>query len=140
MEAVFEASVGGPRLTMLLLGMFAVSALLLAMVGIYGVIAYSVGQRTQEVGIRRALGAQQRQIMRLILAEGMSLVLVGVTIGIGGAFALTRVIKSLLFHVSATEPVTFTGIALLFVCVALLACLLPAQRAARIDPMVAMRT
>ena len=139
MESVFEATLGQRRLTMLLLGMFAGVALLLATVGIYGVVAYSVAQRTQEVGIRRALGAQQGDILRLILGQGLGTVLAGIAIGLGGALALTRVMKNLLFHVNATDPVTFVGIALLFVVVALAGSYIPARRAARIDPMAALR-
>jgi predicted permease len=139
MDEVLEATVGQRRLTMLLLGAFAVVALLLALVGIYGVIAYSVAQRTQEVGIRRALGAQQSDILRLVLGQGLGLALVGVVIGIGGAFALTRVIEAQLFQVSATDPVTFVGVALLFVGVALVASFIPARRATSIDPMAALR-
>jgi ABC-type antimicrobial peptide transport system permease subunit len=96
-------------------------ALLLAVVGMYGVIAYSVAQRTQEMGIRRALGAQQADILRLVLSHGLGLALFGVGIGVGGAFTLTRIMNSLLFHVSATDPPTFVTIALLFVIVALVA-------------------
>jgi len=139
MESVFEATLGQRRLTMLLLGLFAGVALLLATVGIYGVVAYSVAQRTQEVGIRRALGAQQGDILRLILGHGLGMVLAGIAIGLGGAFALTRVMKKLLFHVNATDPATFVGIALLFVVVALAGSYIPARRAARIDPMAALR-
>ncbi len=133
------ANFGQRRLTMWLLGSFAGVALLLAIIGMYGVIAYSVARRTQEVGIRRALGAQQADILRLILGQGLALALAGVAIGIGGAFALTRVMKSLLFHVTATDPATFAGIAILFIVVALAASYIPARRAARIDPMVALR-
>lgn len=139
MEAVFEATLGQRRLTMLLLGMFAGVALLLAAVGIYGVVAYSVAQRTQEVGIRRALGAQQGDILRLIFGQGLRMVLGGIVIGIAGAFMLTRVMKNLLFHVKASDPWTFAGIAVLFLLVALAASYIPARRAARIDPMEALR-
>jgi predicted permease len=139
MEEVIDASIGQRRLTMLLLGSFAGVALLLAMVGIYGVIAYSVAQRTREVGIRRALGAQQGDILRLVLGQGLGLSLAGVAIGIGGAFALTRVMKGFLFQVSATDPTTIVGVALLFVGVALVASYIPARRATRIDPMAALR-
>jgi putative ABC transport system permease protein len=139
MESVFEATLGERRLTMLLLGVFASVALLLATVGIYGVVAYSVAQRTREVGIRRALGAQQGDILRLILGQGFGMVLGGITIGSGGAFVLTRVMKRMLFQVNATDPTIFAGIALLFVIVALAASYLPARRAARIDPMAALR-
>jgi predicted permease len=139
MEQVFEATMGQRRLTMVLLGVFAGVALLLATVGIYGSIAYSVAQRTQEVGIRRALGAQQGDILRMIIMQGLRLVLAGVAIGLCGAFALTRVMKSQLFHVKATDPAVFAGMAILFVVVALAASYLPARLAARTDPMAALR-
>ena len=139
MDSIFGATLGQRRLTMLLLGMFAGIALLLATVGIYGVVAYSVAQRTQEVGIRRALGAQHVDILRLILGQGLGMVLAGIAIGIGAAFALTRVMKNLLFHVNAVDPATFAGVALLFVVVALAGSYIPARRAARIDPMAALR-
>ena len=139
MEAVLASTLGQRRLTMTLLGAFAGVALLLAIVGIYGLIAYSVAQRTQEVGIRRALGAQQRDILRLVLGQGAGLAFAGVTLGIGGALALTRVMKDLLFQVSATDLATYAGIGSLFIVVALLASFIPARRAARIDPMAALR-
>jgi ABC-type antimicrobial peptide transport system permease subunit len=139
MDDVVEASLGQRRLTMRLLEVFAGVALLLAVIGIYGAISYSVAQRTQELGIRRALGAQQSDILRLVLGQGLGLTAAGVAIGAGGAFALTRILNSLLFHVSATDPATFGGVALLFVVVALAACYIPARRATRIDPMAALR-
>jgi putative ABC transport system permease protein len=139
MEAVLASTLGQRRLTMLLLGSFAGVALLLAVIGIYGVIAYSVAQRTQEVGIRRALGAQQRDILRLVLRQGLVLALIGVALGMAGAFALTRVIEGMLFQVNASDPATYVGIAVLLIVVALLASLIPARRAARIDPMAALR-
>jgi putative ABC transport system permease protein len=139
MEEVLDDSVGRRRLIVVLLSSFAGMALLLAMLGIYGVIAYSVAQRTQEVGIRRAMGAQEGDILRWILGHGLRLTLAGVLLGIGGALALTRVIKSLLFHTTTTDPAAFIGVALLFVVVALLASFIPAHRATRIDPMTALR-
>jgi putative ABC transport system permease protein len=139
MESILDATLGQRRLTMLLLGSFAGIALLLAMIGIYGVIAYSVAQRTQEVGIRRALGAQQSDILKLVLRQGLYLALAGIAIGIGGAFALTRTMKTQLFQVDATDPATFAIIAVLFVVVALAASFIPAVRASRIDPMTALR-
>jgi putative ABC transport system permease protein len=139
MDAVFEATLGQRRLTMLLLGIFAGVALMLATIGIYGVVAYSVAQRTQEVGIRRALGAQQGDILRLILRQGLGMVLAGIAAGAGGSFALTRVMKNALFHVNATDPAIFGGIALVFLTVAAAGCYFPARRAARIDPMAALR-
>jgi predicted permease len=139
MDDVFEAPLGQRRLTMLLLGVFAGIALLLAMVGLYGVIAYSVAQRTQEVGIRRALGADRSDILRLVLRQGLGLTLAGVAVGLGGAFAFTRVMKSLVFEVSTTDPATFAWVALVFVLVASIAILIPGWRALRIDPMAALR-
>jgi ABC-type antimicrobial peptide transport system permease subunit len=139
MQAVLDATLGERRLTMMLLGSFAAIAVILAVVGMYGVIAYSVAQRTQEVGIRRALGAQQSDILKLVLTQGVVLALAGIAIGTAGAFALTRVMRSLLFQVSATDPETFFGMAVLFVMIALLASYLPARYAAGIDPMKALR-
>jgi predicted permease len=139
MESVLTSNFGQRRLTLWLLGSFAGVALLLAIIGIYGVITYSVARRTQEVGIRRALGAQQADILRLVLGQGLALALTGIAIGIAGAFALTRVMRGLLFHVTATDPATFIGIAILFAIVALAASYIPARRAARIDPMAALR-
>ncbi len=139
MDDLVEDQVGERRLLTILLGSFAGVAVLLALIGIYGVIAYSVAQRTQEVGIRRALGAQQSDILRLVIGQGLALALAGIAVGLGGAFALTRVMQTLLFDVSATDPTTFAGIALFFLLVALAASYIPARRAARIDPMAALR-
>jgi putative ABC transport system permease protein len=138
-DEVFEAALGQRRLTMLMLGIFAAVALLLALLGLYGAIAYSVTQRTQEVGIRRALGADQIAILRLVLAQALGCTLAGVVIGVAGALAFTRAMKSLLFEVGATDPATFTGVILVFVIVAVVASLIPAWRALRIDPMTALR-
>jgi predicted permease len=139
MDAIFDATLGQRRLMMILLGSFAGVALLLALVGIYGVIAYSVAQRTHEMGIRRALGAQQADVLRLVLRQGLALALTGGALGIFGAFALTRLLKSFLFDVTTTDPMTFAGVALLLIIVALAASFIPARRAARIDPMAALR-
>ena len=139
MDDLVEAQVGQRHLIVTLLGSFAGVALLLALIGIYGLIAYSLAQRTREVGIRRALGAQHRDILRLVVGQGLGLALAGVAVGVGGAVALTRVMTGLLFHVSATDPATFAGIALLFILVALAASYIPARRATRIDPMEALR-
>jgi predicted permease len=139
MEDVLDASMGQRRLAMRLLGSFASVALLLAVVGIYGVIAYSVAQRTREMGIRRALGAQQSDILRLVLSQTLGLTLGGVVIGIAGALALTGVMKNLLFGITATDPATYVGIGAAFVVVGLAAGWLPARRAVRVDPMAALR-
>jgi putative ABC transport system permease protein len=116
-----------------------VIALVLAAVGVYGLIAYSVTQRTQELGIRMALGAQRRDVFGLVLAEGTRLTLLGIAIGVLAALVLSHLLAALLFGVSATDPLTFAGVAGLLVVVALLACYIPARRATRVDPMVALR-
>ena len=139
MNEIYSQSVSQPRFYMLLLTIFAVIALVLAAVGIYGVMAYSAAQRTPEIGIRLALGAQQRDVLRLVLSQGMILVLIGTAIGLAGAGALTRILSGLLFNVTATDPAIFAVIALLLMSVALLACYIPARRAMKVDPMVALR-
>jgi putative ABC transport system permease protein len=132
-------SVAQRRFAMLLLTGFAALALLLALFGIYGVLSYSVNLRTRELAIRQALGAQARDLTSLVVRQGMSLVLLGIGIGLGVALALTRLMKTLLFGVSATDPLTFTTIALLLTFVALLACWIPARRATKVDPITALR-
>ncbi len=139
MDELLESSVGQQRLTLLLLASFAGMALLLAAVGLYGLIAYSVVQRTQELGIRRALGAQRLDILRLVISHGLGLTVAGVALGILGAFELTRLMTGLLFRVSSTDPAAFAGVALLFLLVALAASYIPAWRATRADPMAALR-
>ena len=139
MDQLLADSLSRSRFTMLLLGIFAVVALALAAVGIYGLIAYSVTQRTQELGIRIALGAQRRDVLRLVLAQGTRLTLLGIAIGVFAALALSRLLGTLLFGVSATDPLTFAGVACLLAVVALLACFIPARRATRVDPLVALR-
>jgi putative ABC transport system permease protein len=139
MDQLLADSLSRSRFTMLLLGIFAVVALVLAAVGIYGLIAYSVTQRTQELGIRIALGAQRRDVLRLVLVQGTRLTLLGVAIGVLAALTLSRLLGALLFDVSATDPLTFAGVAGLLAVVALLACFIPARRATRVDPTVALR-
>ena len=139
MGDVLAASVANNRLVVLLFGVFALFALLLASIGIYGVIAYSVAQRTHEIGIRLALGAQTTDVLRLIVTQGMTLALIGVSVGVAGSLAATRVMRSLLYGVSATDPLIFIGVSLLLTVVALLACFIPARQAMKVDPMVALR-
>jgi len=127
------------RFNLMLLGVFAATALLLAVAGLYGVMAYSVARRTAELGTRIALGATPGNVLRLVLGQGLVTALIGVAIGVAGAIVLTRTLQSFLFRLSPTDPVTFAGVALLLILVALLACYFPAQRAAKVDPMEALR-
>jgi putative ABC transport system permease protein len=120
-------------------GVFAMLALALAAVGIYGVVAYGAEQRTHEIGIRMALGAQPVDVMRMVIGEGMRLALIGVVIGVVASLGSTRLMSSLLFGVGASDPLTFAGVAILLTLVALLACYLPARRAMRLDPLLALR-
>jgi putative ABC transport system permease protein len=139
MDQLMSKSLGQSRYRVVLLGIFAIGALILAAVGIYGVIAYAVSQRTREIGIRIALGAQKRDVFRLIVGHGMILSVIGVVIGVAASLMLTRFMSSLLYGVSSTDPMTFTSVVLLLITVALLACAIPARRATRVDPMVALR-
>jgi putative ABC transport system permease protein len=139
MEKIFSDSVGGQRFNMMLLSVFAGLALVLAVVGVFGVINYSVTQRVQEIGIRIALGAQRRDILRMVLGNGLILALSGVSIGLVGAFALTRLISGFLFEVSPTDPFTFVIVSVVLSLVALLASYVPARRAMKVDPMIALR-
>src|SRR6058998_390893 len=140
MDAVVARAIGQARLMMWVLGIFAGVALLLASIGIYGAIAYTVEQRTGEIGVRMALGAQTRDVLRLVVNQGMKPVLIGLGIGIGSAFAVGRLIASQLYQVSAHNPALLVGSTLLLAAIALIACLLPARRATRIDPIQALRT
>lgn len=139
LENIVSGSIAQPRLNMLLMGLFGALALLLATVGIYGLLSYSVTQRTQEIGIRLALGAQISDVLALVLRQGMALVLVGEALGLAGAFALSRLLRGLLFGVTPTDVSTFIAVSAVLFSVALLACYLPARRATKVDPLIALR-
>jgi ABC-type antimicrobial peptide transport system permease subunit len=139
MENLLSTSVAQRRFIMLLLGSLAAIALTLAMIGVYGVISFSVSERTQEIGIRMALGARTLDVLRLVLGQGMGVTLIGMVIGLGAAFGLTRLLASLLFEVSPTDVRTFAIVALMLGAVAFLACYIPARRATKVDPLEALR-
>jgi putative ABC transport system permease protein len=139
MEQVLSHSLALRDFMMSLLSLFATLALTLATVGIYGVISYAVSQRTREIGVRMALGANPRDVLRLILGEGLKLVLAGVALGIIAALAMTRLLATMLYGVSVTNPVIFSSVVVLLVAVSLAACFVPARRAMRVDPIVALR-
>jgi putative ABC transport system permease protein len=136
---IYSASLGSRRFNVILIGFFGITALLLATAGVFGVVAYSVSRRTREIGVRIALGAGSGDVLGMILGQGLRTILVGVLVGIAGSLALTRAVESLLFGVTATDPLTFGGVTLLLVGAALLACYIPARRATKVDPMVALR-
>ena len=139
MEAMASASSSPQRLPMMLLSTFAGLALVLACVGIYGVNSYLVGQRTPEIGVRVALGAQPSDVLRLVIGQGVRMALIGVVIGLGAAVGLTRLMANQLFGISAHDPLTFAAVAVLLILVAVAACLIPARRAVGVDPMAALR-
>jgi ABC-type antimicrobial peptide transport system permease subunit len=136
---IYSASLGSRRFNVILIGFFGIAALLLATAGVFGVMAYSVSRRTREIGVRVALGASSREVLGMILGQGMRTILIGVAIGLVGALALTRSVQSLLFGVTPTDPLTFAAVILLLMGAALLACYIPARRATKVDPMVALR-
>ena len=139
LDDVVSEYFGARRFNMWVMGVFASAALFLAAIGLFGVMAYLVSQRTREIGVRVALGADRRDIFRLILGHGLALTVTGAVIGLAGAFWVTRVMQSLLFSVSARDPMTFVAVPVLLVLVAVAACYLPARRAADVDPLVALR-
>ncbi|HEY4838221.1 MAG TPA: FtsX-like permease family protein, partial [Candidatus Acidoferrales bacterium] len=139
MDARVSRSLARQRFSMVMLGAFAGFALLLAAIGVYGVMSYLVTQGTRDIGVRIALGAQQSDILRLVLKQGMTLTLVGIIAGLAGAAALSRVMGSLLFGVGSTDFVTFSSVAVLLTLIAFAACYIPARRAMRVDPLVALR-
>ncbi len=139
MSEVIASSLAERQFSMILFGIFAALALLLASIGIYGVVSYLAGQRTHEIGVRMAMGARPRDVLRLVLGQGLKMAFLGVAVGITAALALTRLMANLLFGVSATDPITFAGVGIILTFVALLACFVPARRATRVDPIVALR-
>jgi putative ABC transport system permease protein len=139
MDKVLAESISRSRFTMLLLAVFASLAIALAGIGLYGVISYSVTQRTQEIGLRMALGAERHDVLRLVLNQGLHLIAAGLVVGLLGSLVLTRLIETLLFQLSPTDPMTFLAVASLLTAIALAATLIPALRATKVDPMVALR-
>ena len=136
---VFSESLSNRRFNLTLVGVFALAALVLAMAGVFGVLAYSVAQRTQEIGVRVALGATPGGILKMVLGQGLVTVAIGLAIGLAGSLLLTRTMRSMLFEVSPNDPLTIAGIALLLMLIAMVASYIPARRATRVDPMIALR-
>jgi putative ABC transport system permease protein len=136
---IYSASLGSRRFNLILIAFFGIIALVLATAGVFGVMAYSVSRRTREIGVRVALGARSRDVLTMILSQGMRTIMIGIIIGLAGSFALTRTMQSLLFGVTATDPLTFVAVIALLIAAALAACYIPARRATKIDPMVALR-
>jgi putative ABC transport system permease protein len=139
MDEIVSQTITPQKFATWMLGLFAAVALLLAALGIYGVMAYSVVQRTHEIGIRMALGAERKDVLRMIVGQGMKLTLIGVGVGLVGSFLVMRAMSDLLFGVKASDPVTYGGVAIVLSLVALMSCLLPARRATKVDPMIALR-
>ena len=139
MDDIVAATLAARRFSMILLASFAGLALLLSSIGIYGVISYVVGQRTHEIGLRMALGASRTEVLRMVLSQGAKLAGIGVLLGLAASLALTQLMGSMLYGVSPTDPLTFAGVAVILTLVALAACYIPARRAMRVDPMVALR-
>jgi ABC-type antimicrobial peptide transport system permease subunit len=139
MEKTVADSISNKRFTMTLLGVFALLALLLASVGIYGVLSYLVGQRTKEIGVRMALGAQKFDVLRMVLKDGARMTLIGIVLGLVGALGLTRLMRSMLYGVKPTDPLTFISVAAVLGTIAMLACYVPARRAMKVDPIEALR-
>jgi putative ABC transport system permease protein len=136
---IYSASLGSRRFTLILYGFFGVTALLLATAGVFGVMAYAVSRRTHEIGVRMALGASPREVLAMTLGQGTRTILVGIGIGLAGSLALTQMMASQLFGVTTTDPLTYFAVIALLVLTALLACYIPARRATRVDPMIALR-
>jgi putative ABC transport system permease protein len=140
MEQFLSSSLAPSRFNLFLIGIFAIAALILAGTGIYAVISYSVAQRTHELGIRMALGAQQLDVLRLVVGSSLKIVLIGVALGLVSAYILTRVMSNLLYGISVTDPSTFVSMSLLLIIIALLASYIPARRATKVDPIIALRS
>jgi hypothetical protein len=139
MQKVYDRSLARTSFALVMLGIAGAMALVLGMIGVYGVVSYAVSQRKREIGIRLALGAQRGDVLQMVLKQGAKMALVGVVIGLGAAFGLTRLMTSLLFGVAAHDPVTFASVAVILVAIVLLACYVPARRAMQVDPMIALR-